>query len=273
MERSQLGGGGDKRHPCAEMPDTPNRLPRTLGPQPSWYSAVEGPEMQASNESTVTPRTATTRRQYPAPEAWTEWSSERRDHLEIRDPRRFRPRTISDKDAGSTLSKLPELPTPQREGLKLIDRSRGYEYTLTTHIVPAAWPRSTPEIGCPAGCSPDGSRDRGAFRRVRKEMLDVEKRYLRGELPERRDEREYWFCVNRYVRNRLEESERKGRKRLTLYLAHAVGFGKEVSAAGCSTLSISVDIFVVLGTNTVTPTLEPRGRRPDYRRDMVMGRS
>ena len=192
--------------------------------------------MQARNENTVASKTTTTRLQYSAPETWAEWSSERRDLLEIREPRRFQPVTASNGDVGPTLSGLPELPIPQREGLKLIDRSRGYDYKLTTHIVPAAWPRSTPDIGYPAGSGPRGLQDRGAFSRVGNEILNVEKRYLSGELPERRDEREYWLCVNRYVRNRLEETERKGRKRLTLFLAHGIGFGKEVSAAACSTL-------------------------------------
>ena len=99
----------------------------------------------------------------------------------------------------------------------------------------------------------------------------MEKRYLRGELPGGRDEREYWVCVNRYVRDRLDEAGLKGRKRLTLLLAHGIGFGKEVSAAAHSILSESVDIFfVVLGTNTVAPTPEPWGTRRDYRRDMVV---
>ena len=229
--------------------------------------------MQESNESRVGSKASTTRHQYPTPETWTEWSSERRDLLEIREPRRFQPRTTgtSDGDVGPILSKLPELPTPQREGLKLIDWSRGYEYTLTTHIVPAAWPRSTPDVGYPAGCGPSGLQDRGSFSRVREEMVEVGKRYLRGELPGRRDERVYWVCVNRYVRNRLDEAEQKGRKRLTLWLAHGVGFGKEVSEAARSTLSIPVDIFIVLGTSVIAPTPEPRGRRPNRRRDMVMG--
>ena len=176
--------------------------------------------MKASKESTV-PTTATTERhQHSAPDAWTEWSSERRELLGICEPGWLQPRANSDGDAGSTLLELPELPTPQREGLKLIDRSRGYEYTLTTHIVPAAWPRSTPDVGYPAGCDTGGLQDRRALSRVGDELLEVEKRYSRGELPEGKDEKQYWVCVNRYVRNRLEEVEWKGRKRLTLFLAH-----------------------------------------------------
>ena len=212
--------------------------------------------------SAVASKATSARRQYPPPETWTEWSSERRDLLEIREPRWFQPRADSDSNAGS---ELPELPTPQREGLKLTDGSRGYEYTLTTHIVPAAWPRSTPDVGYPAGCGPGGLRDRGAFSGVREEILEVEKRYMRGELSEGRDERQYWVCVNRYVRNRLEETESKGRKRLTLFLTHGVGFGKEVSKAEHLTSSTSLDFFPVLGTSVVTSAIEPRRARPSYR--------
>jgi len=214
------------------MSEIYNRLPRTLSARPSQYSVVEGPDMKTSKESTAASEVAATRRQYRPPETWTEWTSERRDLLGIREPRRFQHTAGPDGDAGPVLE-LPELPSPQREGLKLIDRSRRYEYTLTTHIVPAAWPRSSPDVGYPAGCGPGGLRERWTFSRVRDEMVEMEKRHSRGELPEGKDERQYWVCVNRYVRNRLEETEREGRKRLTLFLTHAIGFGKEASVSGC----------------------------------------
>ena len=202
---------------------------------------------------------------YPIPKTRMEWSSERRDLLEILEPRphRFQPRPGSNSEVGLTLPTFPELPTPQREGLKLIDRSRGYEYTLKTHIVPAAWPRSSPDVGYPPGCGIDGLRERRAFSRVREEMLEVKKRYLRGELSGK-DERQYWVCVNRYVRNRLEEKGREGRKRLTLFLTHGNGFGKEVSTAEYPSPSTSIDSFVVLGTSVIAFTVEPQRARPDH---------
>jgi len=195
---------------------------------------------------------------YLVPKTRMEWSSERRDLLEILDPapQRFQPRTGSN-SVGLTLPILPELPTPQRGGLKLIDRSRGYEYTLQTHIVPAAWPRSSPDVGYPPGCGIDGLRERRAFSTVRDEMLEVKKKYLRGELSGG-DERQYWICVNRYVRNRLEDKGWEGRKRLTLFLTHGNGFGKEVSTTEYLTPSTPIDLFVVLGTGVVAFTAEPR---------------
>ena len=215
--------------------------------------SLEGPQMKA----------------YPIPATRMEWSSERRDLLGILEPgpQRFQPSAGSNSEVGLT---LPELPTRQREGLKLIDRSRGYEYTLQTHIVPAAWPRSSPDVGYPPGCGIDGLQERRAFSRVREEMLEVKKKYLRGELS-KGDERQYWVCVNRYVRNQLEEKGWEGRKRLTLFLTHGNGFGKEVSRAEYSTPSTSIDFFVVLGTSVVAFTVEPQRAWPGHRRDMVLG--
>ena len=194
--------------------------------------------------------------------------------MEIRvpEPLGLRPGPNSDNDIGPASPDLPELPTPQREGLKLIDRARGYEYTLKTHIVPAAWPRSTPDVGYPAGSGVDGLQKRGESERVREEMLKVKKKYLKGELPEGKDERQYWVCMNRYVRNGLEERDRKGRKRLTLFLTHGIGFGKEASTAKRSTLFASLDSFVVLGTSIAASTVEPQRGRSNHRRGVVMGR-
>ena len=166
----------------------------------------------------------------------------------------------------------PELPTPQREGLKLTDRARGYEYTLKTHIVPAAWPRSTPDVGYPAGCGVDGLQERRGSAKVREEMLKVRKKYMKGELPGGKDERQYWVCVNRYVRNGLEERDRKGRKRLTLFLTHGIGFEKEASTAEYLILCTSLDFFefVVLGASIAASTVEPRRGRSNHRRGMVV---
>ena len=216
--------------------------------------------MDTAKESSA-PSEVTTTRRYPPPKTWMEWTSERRDLLEICEPK---PQPFHD-------SKLPELPTPQREGVKLTDRSRGCEYTLKTHIVPGAWPRSTPDVGYPAGCDVGGLRERGALSRVREEMLEVKKRHLRGELSEGRDKRQYWVCVNRYVRNGLEETERNGKKRLTLFLTHAIGFGKEASAAEYLIPSTSFDTFAVLGTGIAASTAEPRRGRSNYRRGVVLG--
>jgi len=244
-----------KQTPTEVMPE--QRVFRSTRSSPSQFSVFKGPEMKA----------------YPIPKTRMEWSSERRDLLEILEPgpQRFRPRTGSNSEVGLTLPTLPELPTPQREGLELIDRFRGYEYTLQTHIVPAAWPRSSPDVGYPPGCGIDGLRERRAFSGVREEMLEVKKRYLRGELSGG-DERQHWVCVNRYVRNRLEEKGWEGRKRLTLFLTHGNGFGKEVSTAEDLTPSTFIDFFVVLGTSVVAFTGEHQRARPSHRRDMVVGR-
>ena len=224
-------------------------------------------------ERTTAPKATTMTRRYLIPDTRMEWSSERRDLLKIHVPRVQcpGPRTDPDGDFGLTLPEMPGLPSPQREGLKLNDRSWGYEYALKTHIVPAAWPRSTPDVGYPTGCSVDGLQGREGSERVREEMLKTKKGYLKGELSEGKDERQYWVCVNRYVRTRLEE-EGEGRKRLTLLLTHGVGFGKEVSTAEYLISSTFLDFFAVLGTGVVASTVEPRRGRSNYRRSVVLGR-
>jgi len=101
----------------------------------------------------------------------------------------------------------------------------------------------------------------------------MKERYLNRELLGGKDKRQYWVCVNSYVRNRLEGEERKGpRKSLALFLTHGVGFGKEVRAAGFLIPSTSIDFFVVLGTGIVASTVEPQWGRRNYRRGVVMGR-
>ena len=209
-------------------------------------SARKGLKVEMGEERAVRSSATTTTHRYSVPNDRIEWTSERRQLLEIREPgvRRIRPDSVSSSSTGGVTFGLPELPVPQREGLRLIDRSRGFDYTLKTHLVPAAWPRSAPDVGYPVGSGIDGLRDRGESLRVRKEMLEVKQKYLRGELPEGQDEREYWICVNRYVRNRSGEDDKwKGRKGLTLFLTHGVGFGKEVSPARFSTQSAAPDPF------------------------------
>ena len=80
------------------------------------------------------------------------------------------------------------------------------------------------------------------------------------------------MCVNRYVRNGLEERDRKGRKRLTLFLTHGIGFGKEASTAEYLILCTSLDFFefVVLGASIAASTVEPRRARSNHRRGMVV---
>jgi len=131
---------------------------------------------------------------------------------------------------------LPELPTPQRKGT--IDEW----FTLSTHIVPAAFPRSGPDVPYPEGCDADGlvvpkvEAEPAAAKKarietvvkVRKALYGITKRHWLGELPGY-SEKPFWACVNRFVRKvPVSEDQERGRKRVTLLLAHGNGFGKEV---------------------------------------------
>ena len=151
---------GGNRRPQEVMPE--KRVFRSarssaLSAQPSSFSVrnLEGPEMKV----------------YPVPKTRMEWSSDRRDLLEILGPgpQRFQPMAGSNSEVGLTLPTFPELPTPQREGLKLIDRSRGYEYTLKTHIVPRPGRdrhrmSGIPQVLTLAGCE-IGGHSQGSERR------------------------------------------------------------------------------------------------------------
>ena len=130
----------------------------------------------------------------------------------------------------------PELPTPQRKGI--IEEW----FTLSTHILPAAFPRSGPDVPYPEGCDADGlvvpeveggpaatkkARVETGLR-VRKALYEINKKHWLGELPGH-SEKPLWACVNRFVRKvPVAKEQEKGRKRVTLLLAHGNGFGKEV---------------------------------------------
>ena len=131
---------------------------------------------------------------------------------------------------------LPELPTPQRKGI--IDEW----FVLSTHILPAAFPRSGPDVPYPEGCDADGlvvpeveggptaakkvRMETGV--RVRDALYGITRKHCLGELPGH-SEKPLWGCVNRFVRKvSVSRDQERGRKRVTLLLAHGNGFGKEV---------------------------------------------
>lgn len=152
------------------------------------------------------------RSSYPQPQTILPWSSEPRPLVPLVDP----PPTVH--------VKLPALPPPRLNG-SLIDEW----YTLSTHIVPAAFTRTTPDIPYPAGCEfPTGEtrEDKGKrIRKLRDVYFDPKIRHWDGRLPGQ-SEKQLWSCLNRYVRKGRQTA--KGTKKLTLFLAHANGFPKEV---------------------------------------------
>ena len=145
---------------------------------------------------------------------------------------------------------LPELPAPQRKGI--LDKW----FTLSTHILPAAFPRSGPDVPYPEGCDADGlvvpeveggpvaekkARMETAIR-VRNALYGITKKHWLGELPGH-SEKPFWACVNRFVRKvPVSADQQRGRKRVTLLLTHGNGLGKEV----CTRLGLAASLLTLL---------------------------
>ena len=135
-------------------------------------------------------------------------------------------------------SNLPPLPSPLRKSL--IDES----YILTTHLVPAACPRTTPYV--PEPQLPPFTKDKQKYRAATTELgehiIDVKGKEVSGELNAEESHAQLWNCVNRYVkRDQSPKGTKRDGKPLTLFFAHANGFPKEVSTF-CVSSSGSSDI-------------------------------
>ena len=169
--------------------------------------------------------------------------SERKGLLAITDPSNIPPSVYRD-------AILPELPTPQRKGI--IDEW----FTLSTHILPAAFPRSGPDVPYPEGCDADGlvlpevEGGPAAVKKARMEtgikvrnaLYGIVKKHWLGELPGH-SEKPFWACVNRFVRKvPVNRDQERGRKRVTLLLAHGNGFGKEVCALA---LALCISLLIL----------------------------
>ncbi|KAJ3506250.1 hypothetical protein NLJ89_g6975 [Agrocybe chaxingu] len=110
---------------------------------------------------------------------------------------------------------LPALPSPPRK--PVFDAPD----TLSTHILPAAYLRTTRLVPEPPSPPPNASKEE------RKRILAEAQRQLTALRTSKVTEGYpslLWNCVNRYVKNGLNESNRTG---ITLFFAHANGFPKE----------------------------------------------
>ena len=169
--------------------------------------------------------------------------SERKELLAITNPSDVPPSVYRD-------GTLPELPTPQRKGI--LDEW----FTLSTHILPAAFPRSGPDVPYPEGCDADGlvlpkvEGGPAAVKKVRMEtgikvrdaLYGIVKKHWLGEFPGH-SEKPFWACVNRFVRKvPVNRDQERGRERVTLLLAHGNGLGKEVCTFG---LALCVSLLIL----------------------------
>ena len=131
---------------------------------------------------------------------------------------------------------LPSLPSRPRRPDPVIDAL----YELTTHLVPAAYPRFTPFV--PPAQQPEWSPDRETWKanvdKATEEVMqwkyDQHADKVPGGLQGQGSTKLLWNCVNRYTRRALPQngSNNTGLP-LTLFFSHANGFPKEVGA-GCS---------------------------------------
>lgn len=120
---------------------------------------------------------------------------------------------------------LPELPSSPRKPTSI-----SANYLLSTHIVPAAYPRVAPVTTTPLEPAPSPGLGKEEKKRVNARRADTiiatQRAHAEAVTPlGEGDGRVHWNCVNRYVRKDMGHGSKKG---VTLFLAHATGFPKEV---------------------------------------------
>jgi hypothetical protein len=117
---------------------------------------------------------------------------------------------------------LPALPSPLREPIFP-------GYTLTTHIIPAAFPRMAPDVPLPKPLDNQSDKaQRAAWaERTLKAFREAEEELMK-EKDIQHSRKVLWCCVNRYVKKGLPGASKTNRKGVTLFFAHANGFPKEV---------------------------------------------
>ena len=143
---------------------------------------------------------------YPQPPPFTWKKQHVRNTLPIYPPTR------------ETFESIPALPSPPRKP------AFDAPFTLTTHIFPAAYLRTTRLIPLPKLPAA------GATKEERSQVLAESALQLLDWNNDITKSDGYplvlWNCVNRYVKKDLDLSNKTG---LTLFFAHANGFPKEVS--------------------------------------------
>ncbi|KAF9530599.1 Alpha/Beta hydrolase protein [Crepidotus variabilis] len=114
----------------------------------------------------------------------------------------------------------PTLPSPPRKPAFSVP------YTLSTHLVPATYLRTTKPVPIPDYTFLPSATKAEKKRIVLQTTQTLFK--LRGELGRQSDghPQALWNCLNRYVRHDLKEAN--DRTGITLFLAHANGFPKEI---------------------------------------------
>jgi pimeloyl-ACP methyl ester carboxylesterase len=127
---------------------------------------------------------------------------------------------------------LTQLPPPEIPNLPFLPsqpRQPAFDapYTLTTHILPAAYPRTSPDVPLqqlPPDSASKSERKR-ALTKIRDDIMKMHEDVGSGKYGEG-SKKVLWNCVNRYVRNDLDAEKATGG--VTLFFTHANGFPKEI---------------------------------------------
>ncbi|KIK99561.1 hypothetical protein PAXRUDRAFT_786681 [Paxillus rubicundulus Ve08.2h10] len=173
--------------------------------------------MVVTNRDTATPRTST----IPYTQTFLNWES-------------VHPRQLLPIHPHPDLQKIetPPLPSPSRP--PVFHTTLNGTYLRSTHVVLAAFPRLVPNIPLPQmpQYTPSGS----AIERLKqlealtREVIEKQQKFTEGKLGGGHSEKVLWNCLNRYVRMGGVETQRpaRGNSGVTLFLAHANGFQKEI---------------------------------------------
>jgi hypothetical protein len=121
----------------------------------------------------------------------------------------------------------PNLPSPPRQP-SFNNNICNARFILSTHIIPSAFPRISPDLPPPQ--TPPASADKDQRKefatKTCSSLLELEDRHAgKGFGPGSR--KVLWNCVNRYVKDASGGLD-SGRPGLTLFFVHANGFPKEV---------------------------------------------
>ena len=142
----------------------------------------------------------------------------------------------------------PVLPSPPRP--PIFHTTTHGVYRLSTHLVPAAYPRLAPDIPLPKvpAYTPDESpaKRHDKVDTLVKQVIQTQNAYEDGRLGPTPSETLLWNCVNRYVRTSGPPKSLTG-ARVTLFLAHANGFHKEASGCFGSVLAARGLIILDMG--------------------------
>ena len=177
-------------------------------PTPSWDSGISGTSLDLflstpfnlchlSMEQNSCPQ--------PPPSTWNKYHV--RDTLPVYPP------------TPGTFDSMPILPSPPRKP------AFDAPFTLSTHLFPAVYLRTTRPTPLPSPPAAEATKEerRQVLAETALQLLDWgnDTSAVTDGYP-----LVLWNCVNRYVKNDLDMSNKTG---VTLFLAHANGFPKEVS--------------------------------------------